>query len=58
MIRQIEWNKKICDLFGNVPGIELRYCGEGNTEELKIIVKSIVILFSQVDIQLIKFPHL
>lgn len=35
MIRQIEWNKKICDLFGNVPGIELRYCGEGNTEELK-----------------------
>ena len=23
MIRQIEWNKKICDLFGNVPGIEL-----------------------------------
>ena len=26
MIRQIEWNKKICDLFGNVPGIELRYC--------------------------------
>ena len=35
MIRQIEWNKKICDLFGNVPGIELCYCGEGNTEELK-----------------------
>ena len=34
MIRQIEWNKKICDLFGNVPGIELIiYCGEGNTEE-------------------------
>ena len=34
IIRQIEWNKKICDIFGNVDGIELCYCGEGKTEEL------------------------
>ena len=35
MIRQVEWNKKICDVFGNVSGIELVYRGEGHTEELK-----------------------
>ena len=35
MVRQVEWNKKICDLFGNVAGVKLHYCGEGNTEELK-----------------------
>lgn len=35
MIRQIEWNKKVCDLFGNVEGIKLTYHGEGKSEELK-----------------------
>jgi len=35
MIRQVEWNKKICDLFGNLQGMELTYHGEGHLEELK-----------------------
>ena len=34
MIRQLEWNKKICDAFGNVPGIKLTYHGEGDYKEL------------------------
>lgn len=39
MIRQVEWNKKICDLFGNVNGIELFYHGEGNSEKLEVYCK-------------------
>lgn len=39
MIRQPEWNKKICDVFGNISGVELIYCGEGHIEELKAYSK-------------------
>lgn len=36
MIRQLEWNKKICDTFGNVPGIKLTYHGEGDYRKLAL----------------------
>ena len=35
MIRQIEFQKKVCDYFGNDPRFELHYHGEGRTEELR-----------------------
>lgn len=35
MVRQVEFNKKVCDVFGNNPGFELIYHGEGFADELK-----------------------
>ena len=35
MIRQLEFNKKICDAFGNALGFELVYHGEGKDSDLK-----------------------
>lgn len=35
MIRQLDWNKKICDIFGNASGITLTYHGEGEYKELE-----------------------
>lgn len=35
MIRQLEFNKKICDAFGNASGFELVYHGEGEDSDLK-----------------------
>lgn len=35
IIRQIEWNKKICDILGNVSGVTLTYHGEGEYQEMK-----------------------
>lgn len=36
MIRQIEFQKKICDYFGNDSRFELYYHGEGHTDELRL----------------------
>lgn len=35
MIRQLEWNKRICDAFGNASGITLTYHGEGGFKTLE-----------------------
>lgn len=35
MIRQLDYQKRICDLFGNDPRFELYYHGEGSGQQLK-----------------------
>lgn len=35
ILRQIEYNKRLCDLFGNDPRFELVYHGEGHVEALQ-----------------------
>lgn len=40
MIRQIEYNKKICDLFGNDDRFCLKYHGEGFYKELQLYCKT------------------
>lgn len=39
IIRQLEWNKRICDIVGNASGVTLTYHGEGEYKDLEAYCK-------------------